>query len=188
MGGEKSFANKKRKRRAIQWTEFQICQTKNGVPSRATTASILSATWDASKVWNTQMRGSWRLLRTTKDMIGCVSADLERRITFLSAAWWLRLGVLTLIQRSATQWTTSTATQAITARTICAGWVRKTIPELILKEWKKKMKIDFNQTVFEKMRGTRFPEYYDTMYLDGAKPWEILEAAHRSIIKEHEAR
>ena len=50
------------------------------------------------------------------------------------------------------------------------------------------MKIDFNQTVFEKMCGTRFPEYYDTMYLDGAKPWEILEAAHRSIIKEHEAR
>ena len=50
------------------------------------------------------------------------------------------------------------------------------------------MKPDFNQTVFEKMRGTRFPEYYDTMDLDGAKPWEILEAAHRSIIKEHEAR
>ena len=50
------------------------------------------------------------------------------------------------------------------------------------------MKPDFNQTMFEKMRGTRFDQYYDTMYLDGAKPWEIIEAAKKSIIKEHEAR
>ena len=45
-----------------------------------------------------------------------------------------------------------------------------------------------DRTVFEKMRGTRFPEYYNGMHLDGAKPWEIVEAAHRSIIKGHEAR
>lgn len=39
------------------------------------------------------------------------------------------------------------------------------------------------RTVFEKMRGTRIPDYYDGMYLDGYKPWEIIEAAHNSIIK-----
>ena len=50
------------------------------------------------------------------------------------------------------------------------------------------MNKDFNKTVFEKMRGTRFPEYYDGMYRDGATPYEIVEAAHNSIIKEHEAR
>ena len=43
-------------------------------------------------------------------------------------------------------------------------------------------------TVFEKMRGTRIPDYYDGMYKDGYQPWEIIEAAHKSIIKEHEAR
>ncbi len=45
-----------------------------------------------------------------------------------------------------------------------------------------------NRTVFEKMRGTRIPDYYDDMYKDNYQPWEIVEAAHRSIIKEHEAR
>lgn len=50
------------------------------------------------------------------------------------------------------------------------------------------MNIDFNQTVFEKMRNKHIPEYYDGMYLDGYKPWEILEAAHNSIIKEATAR
>lgn len=50
------------------------------------------------------------------------------------------------------------------------------------------MNIDFNQTVFEKMRNKHIPEYYDGMYLDGYKPWEILEAAHNSIIKEANAR
>ena len=43
-------------------------------------------------------------------------------------------------------------------------------------------------TVFEKMTNRRLPDYYPTMYLDGYKPWEILEAAHNSIIKEAEAR
>ena len=43
-------------------------------------------------------------------------------------------------------------------------------------------------TVFEKMRNKRLPDYYPTMYLDGYKPWEIVEAAHNSIIKEAKAR
>lgn len=43
-------------------------------------------------------------------------------------------------------------------------------------------------TVFEKMRGKQIPTYYDTMYMDGYKPWEILEAAHNSIIQQYEAR
>ena len=51
------------------------------------------------------------------------------------------------------------------------------------------MNRDFNQTMFDKMRGTRIPgHYYDGMYKDGYKPYEIIEAAHNSIIKEHEAR
>ena len=43
-------------------------------------------------------------------------------------------------------------------------------------------------TVFEKMRGKQIPAYYDTMYMDGYKPWEILEAAHNSIIQQYEAQ
>ena len=39
-------------------------------------------------------------------------------------------------------------------------------------------------TVFEKMINRRLPDYYPTMYQDGYKPWEILEAAHNSIIKQ----
>ena len=50
------------------------------------------------------------------------------------------------------------------------------------------MKPDFNQTMFEKMRGTRIPDYYDGMYKDGYQPWEIVEAAHNSIVHENEAR
>ena len=50
------------------------------------------------------------------------------------------------------------------------------------------MNRDFNQTMFEKMRGSRIPDYYDDMYKDNFQPWEIIEAAHSSIIKEHEAR
>ena len=51
------------------------------------------------------------------------------------------------------------------------------------------MNRDFNQTMFEKMRGSRIPEYYyDGMYKDGYKPYEIIEAARNSIIHEHEAR
>lgn len=42
-------------------------------------------------------------------------------------------------------------------------------------------------TVFEKMRHKQIPDYYPTMYQDGYKPWEILEAARNSIIKQSEA-
>ena len=45
-----------------------------------------------------------------------------------------------------------------------------------------------NKTVFEKMRNKRIPDYYDGMYKEGYRPYEILEAAHNSIILEHEAR
>ena len=45
-----------------------------------------------------------------------------------------------------------------------------------------------NRTVFEKMRNKRIPDYYDGMYKDGYAPWEIVEAAHNSIIQEAEAR
>ena len=45
-----------------------------------------------------------------------------------------------------------------------------------------------NKTVFEKMRNRKIPEYYDGMYLDGYKPYEILEAAHNSIIKQYMER
>ncbi|MBR0341844.1 MAG: hypothetical protein IJH64_06295 [Oscillospiraceae bacterium] len=45
-----------------------------------------------------------------------------------------------------------------------------------------------NQTVFEKMRNKKIPDYYDGMYLDGYKPYEILEAAHNSIIKQYTER
>ena len=34
------------------------------------------------------------------------------------------------------------------------------------------------------------PEYYDTMYMDGYEPWEIMEAAHKRMlrmVKEREA-
>lgn len=34
------------------------------------------------------------------------------------------------------------------------------------------------------------PEYYDTMYMDGYEPWEIMEAVHkrmRRIVAEREA-
>ena len=42
-----------------------------------------------------------------------------------------------------------------------------------------------NQTVFEKMRNKHIPDYYPTMYQDGWKTYEILEAAHNSIIKQY---
>lgn len=43
-------------------------------------------------------------------------------------------------------------------------------------------------TVFEKMRNKRIPTYYDGMYREGWQPWEIMEAAHNAIIKEHDER
>lgn len=50
------------------------------------------------------------------------------------------------------------------------------------------MNKDFNQTVFEKMRNKSIPPYYDGMYREGYQPWEIVEAAHNSIIQEATAR
>ena len=41
-------------------------------------------------------------------------------------------------------------------------------------------------TVFEMMRNKRISEYYDTMYRDGYKPYEIVEAAHNKIMHHHE--
>ena len=29
----------------------------------------------------------------------------------------------------------------------------------------------------------QIPEYYNTMYMDGYEPWEILEAVHKSMRK-----
>ena len=34
----------------------------------------------------------------------------------------------------------------------------------------------------------QIPDYYDTMYLDGFNPNQILHAAHRKMIREYEAR
>lgn len=34
----------------------------------------------------------------------------------------------------------------------------------------------------------RIPDYYDTMYLDGYTPEQILHAAHRKIIRSYEER
>lgn len=34
----------------------------------------------------------------------------------------------------------------------------------------------------------KIPDYYDTMYRDGYSPEQILHAAHRKILREHEAR
>ena len=31
-------------------------------------------------------------------------------------------------------------------------------------------------------RNDKLPEYYDTMYLDGFEPWQIMAAAHKSMI------
>ena len=35
------------------------------------------------------------------------------------------------------------------------------------------------------MRDKHIPDYYPTMYQDGYKPYEIVEAAHNSIIKQY---
>ena len=45
-----------------------------------------------------------------------------------------------------------------------------------------------NQTTLEKMRNRQIPDYYPTMYQDGYKPYEILEAASNSIISQHMER
>ena len=40
------------------------------------------------------------------------------------------------------------------------------------------------------LRERPIPEYYDTMYMDGYEPWEIMEAVHkrmRRIVAEREA-
>ena len=41
-------------------------------------------------------------------------------------------------------------------------------------------------TVFEKMRNQKIPDYYPTMYQDGYKPYEIIEAAHNAIMRQHQ--
>ena len=37
-------------------------------------------------------------------------------------------------------------------------------------------------TVFEKMRGKQIPDYTPEMWMDGYKPYEILEAARKQMI------
>ena len=40
------------------------------------------------------------------------------------------------------------------------------------------------------LRKRPIPEYYDSMYMDGYEPWEIMEAVHkrmRRIVAEREA-
>lgn len=36
--------------------------------------------------------------------------------------------------------------------------------------------------------GRRIPEYYDTMYLDGYTPYEILHATRKKMYKDYQAR
>ena len=36
--------------------------------------------------------------------------------------------------------------------------------------------------------GRRIPEYYDTMYLDGYTPYEILHAASRQLYQQHQEK
>ena len=40
-------------------------------------------------------------------------------------------------------------------------------------------------TIMEQMRGKQLPPYYATMYQDGYKPYEIIEAAHNAIMRQH---
>ena len=42
--------------------------------------------------------------------------------------------------------------------------------------------------VIDQLRPRPLPEYYDTMYRDGYKPWEILESAHNTMIEKHNER
>ena len=42
-------------------------------------------------------------------------------------------------------------------------------------------------TFYEYM-DSKIPDYYDTMYRDGYSPEQILHAARRKILQEHEAR
>ena len=38
------------------------------------------------------------------------------------------------------------------------------------------------------MYGRRIPEYYDTMYLDGYTPYEILYATRKKMFREYQER
>ena len=38
------------------------------------------------------------------------------------------------------------------------------------------------------MYGKRIPEYYDSMYLDGYTPYEILYAARKKMFREYQER
>ena len=47
---------------------------------------------------------------------------------------------------------------------------------------------DIDLSLFGRKRP--IPEYYDTMYMDGYEPWEIMEAVHKRMLrmaKEREA-
>lgn len=44
------------------------------------------------------------------------------------------------------------------------------------------------KTMLEKMRNRQIPDYYPTMYQDGYKPYEILEAASNSIYERYTER
>ena len=44
-----------------------------------------------------------------------------------------------------------------------------------------------SMTLFE-YYDSKIPDYYDTMYLDGYTPEQILHAAHRKMVREYEAR
>ena len=37
-------------------------------------------------------------------------------------------------------------------------------------------------------KSNKDPEYYDTMYMDGYTPEQILQIAHQTMIREHEER
>ena len=39
-------------------------------------------------------------------------------------------------------------------------------------------------TVFEKMRGAQLLDYYPTMWMDGYEPGQIIEAAHKTMLKD----
>ena len=77
-----------------------------------------------------------------------------------------------------------TTTPATTTQKTFAGFPYTTMQKTIRKEARKMI----NETVIEKMRNKQIPDYYDGMYLDGYKPYEILESAHNAIIKQYTER
>lgn len=49
------------------------------------------------------------------------------------------------------------------------------------------MNNDNNKSIMERLRGP-LPEYYDTMYQDGYKPYEILQAGRDTALKEYQEK